>query len=80
MKWWEWLLSVLLLAVLGASIINIDNTSVHVKVMMLIFEILMVPFFIINNNENREEVWKGRVVVFLERQSGCVFNFFVSDM
>ncbi len=65
MKWWEWLLSGLFLAVLGVSIINIDNISVHVKVMMLVFEILMVPFFIINNNENREEVWKGRVIVFL---------------
>ena len=67
MKWWEWLLSGLFLAVLGVSIINIDNISVHVKVMMLVFEILMVPFFIkaVDYNETRESLWKGRVVVFL---------------
>ena len=66
-KWWEWLLSGLMLAVLGTFIINVDNISIHAKILMLVFEILMVPLFIkpVDYNETRESLWKGRVVVFL---------------
>ena len=66
-KWWEWLLSGLMLAVLGTFIINVDNISIHAKILMLVFEILMVPFFIkaVDYNETRESLWKGRVVAFL---------------
>ncbi len=65
-KWWEWLLSGLMLAVLGTFIINVDNISIHAKILMLVFEILMVPLFIKPvDSETRESLWKGRVVAFL---------------